>query len=77
MRLKDSEEAFRQAAAEILEPVVGQDVLEAQTARAVDTARRLVSEPPAHRALADARRELRLWLEVQRVARSMATARPD
>lgn len=77
MRLKDSEEAFRQAAAEILEPVVGQDVLEAQTAQAVDTARRLISKPPAHRALPDARQELGLWLEVQRVAHIMAAAQAD
>jgi len=63
MRLRDSEEAFVEAARAHLGPTASPEAV----AAAIAEARRQVGEgPPAHRALADARREYRIWLALVR-----------
>ena len=68
MRLKDSDEAFLEAAAEALSTRVPPARVKALAAeiveRAVDTVQRSVK----HRALADAEQERQIWLEVRRLA---------
>ena len=62
LRLRDSEEAFIEAAHERLGP----DADEATIADLVASVRaRLEAEPATHRALADARREWAIWRELR------------
>jgi hypothetical protein len=69
LRLTDSKEAHLAAARAALRDRTPADALEAAAAAVVRAARdRLAAAPVAHRALADARQELALWLEVRRVA---------
>ena len=73
LRLRDSDEAMRACAEQILAPVVPADTL-AQTVSEllVLTEIRAPGQPPAHRALADAQEERARWLKVGDAARSLA-----
>lgn len=65
MRLHDSDEAFAEAAWARLGP----EADEAEVADAIARAREAVEvEPASHRALADARREWRIWQELMKPA---------
>lgn len=65
LRLRDSEEAF----AEAVRARLGADVPPETVADEIARAQAAVgSEPATHRALADARREYRIWLELSRPA---------
>jgi hypothetical protein len=78
LRLKDSDEAHFEAAAQVLRAVVEPDRLEAVVAGLIEQARDAVGQDPVrHRALADAERERRIWLEIGRLAREMATRRQN
>lgn len=69
MRLSDTEMAQRETAAERLRTVVQGDALEREIEKIMNEARRLVEdEAVRHRALDDAKRELRIWQEVARLA---------
>ena len=73
LRLKDSDEAHFEAAADVLRPLVPPGRLDAVVAEIIDKARATVSqEPVRHRALEDAERERQLWLEVGRLAQEKA-----
>lgn len=73
LRLRDSDDAFVEAAAEVLRGHVPANEL-------AETAANLVAllefrgphRPPAHRALADAKQERACWLEVRAAARALA-----
>ncbi|WP_294394451.1 transcriptional regulator [uncultured Sphingomonas sp.] len=69
LRLRDSEEAFRDAARTGLRPTTPPDLI-AGTADAIVAAvlARFRAMPPAHRALADAERERARWLSVRDMA---------
>jgi hypothetical protein len=77
LRLRDTEEVQRRTAAEILAAAgipAGQrvglvDDILAASRQAFDAA------TPAHRAMEDARRELRLWQDIRRRAEAMAAGR--
>lgn len=73
LRLRDSDEAMRACAEQILASVVPADTL-AQTVSEllVLTEIRAPGQPPAHRALADAQEERARWLKVGDAARSLA-----
>jgi hypothetical protein len=69
LRLKDADQAHRQAALEILRGRVAESGIEPLAAALVEAARRrLQSDPPRHRALPDAQAELEVWREVRRLA---------
>lgn len=72
LRLRDTEEAQRQAVQAALEGASAEQVenLLQAAQQAIEAA-----EVPAHRALDDARRELRLWREVRRRAAETAACR--
>jgi DNA polymerase III epsilon subunit-like protein len=71
MRLKDSDAAHLHTALDILRPVHAGRDLQFEAARLVAEARRhAATGRPAHRALADARQELDVWLEVRRLAQA-------
>jgi hypothetical protein len=77
MRLQDSKAVDLAAAGELLQGLAPGGELERMTAQILERARaRVEAEPPAHRALADAERELRLWREVRRLAREAAAIPP-
>jgi hypothetical protein len=73
LRLKDTEEAQFESAADILRPLLAPDRLEARV-RAIMAAVRAEGEkrPVRHRAVADAEEELRRWREVVRRAEAEA-----
>jgi len=73
LRLKDTEEAQYDSAAEILRPHVPPEELE-QRVRAIMARVRAEGEarPVRHRALADAEEELRRWHDVIRIAKGEA-----
>lgn len=77
MRLKDSDEAFLDAAAEGLAQALPPAQVKALAADIVEqvlsaNARRTVK----HRALADAEQEWQIWLEVRQVAQNRAAQKP-
>jgi hypothetical protein len=73
MRLRDTEEAFFEGAAEVLRPLVEPAHLDRVAAGVVE---RVLSaradRAPAHRAREDAEQERRTWLEVRRLAQEAA-----
>ncbi|CAN7425423.1 hypothetical protein LJR225_002758 [Phenylobacterium sp. LjRoot225] len=76
LRLKDTDEAHRQAVAEILRDRVPDDQIEAVAVRLGEQARRQIALAlPRHRALADAAAELEVWREVRRLAEAVARRR--
>lgn len=75
LRLRDTDEARRAAALDLLMPTVPAGQLDAAVASILLAASRAVeSEPPAHRALADARREHGVWLDIRRRATAFAAS---
>ena len=68
LRLKDADDAHREAVAEILRGRVPDAELTPLTALLLAEARGCVGGPPRHRALADAQQELQVWREIQRLA---------
>lgn len=69
MRLKDTEAVDLDAARALLEDGVAPEGRDRVAADILETARASIeAEPPAHRALPDAARELKLWREVRRLA---------
>jgi hypothetical protein len=69
MRLKDSDEAFLDAAAEVLSTRVPPARVKALAAETVERAlNAAVQHSVKHRALADAEQEWRMWLEIRRLA---------
>lgn len=69
LRLRDADEAHREAVREILGERLGGDDLDRLAAGLVERARRdLEAEPPRHRALADAFMELEVWRTVRRLS---------
>jgi hypothetical protein len=68
LRLRDTEEADLETAAEILAP--GRETGEVAVAaiRILRETRERLARPPAHRALADARQEFEVWQEVRRLS---------
>jgi hypothetical protein len=73
LRLRDSDDAFVETAADILRDVVAPDQL-AETAGDLVALLELRGQhrPPAHRALADAQQERGCWLEVRAAATRLA-----
>ena len=77
MRLKDTEEVHLAAACALLKDAAAPGDLDRLAAEILQRARLVVeAAPPAHRALADAQRELELWREVKRLARDSAGGPP-
>lgn len=77
LRLRDSDDAHREAAVAILAPVLASERLEAAIVQALAEGEvREADQPPAHRALADAVEERARWLAVQAAARRLAAASP-
>lgn len=75
LRLKDSDEAHREAALNVLEVLGVRDDPEAVAERLIAQARlNVLPKTPAHRALADAEAERQVCLEVQRLAREAVKA---
>lgn len=73
LRLRGSNDAFREAAVVILEPVVPHDRLQAAVAGVLASSEvRPSDQQPAHRALADAEEERARWLLVQSAANKLA-----
>ena len=79
LRLRDTEEAQSRAALAVLgDADVPADAREGVLAGVLGEARRAAETgPPAHRALDDARRELRLWQDVRRRALDAAARRRE
>ena len=76
LRLRDSDEAQFEAAAEVLRPVVDPARLESMAADIIERARTAIDQsPPHHRALDDAKREWQVWLEVKRLAQEAVAKR--
>jgi hypothetical protein len=72
LRLRDSDDAHREAAMTILAPVFPPDRLEDAIAQVLaQTEARPNHQQPAHRALADAEDERARWLAVQEAARTV------
>jgi hypothetical protein len=70
LRLKDSDEAHREAALNVLEVLGAPDDADAVVGRLIEQARaKVLPQQAAHRALADAEAERQVCLEVQRLAR--------
>jgi hypothetical protein len=73
LRLRDSDDAFREAAVAILAPAVEPGQLDNAVAEVLALSEvRAPNRQPAHRALADAEDERARWLAVQGAARRMA-----
>lgn len=76
LRLRDTEEAQERLALAVMEGSSLPDAARAERVKEVLRAAREAAEgagPPAHRALEDARAELRLWREVRRRAEAAAS----
>ncbi|AXJ95878.1 MULTISPECIES: transcriptional regulator [unclassified Sphingomonas] len=72
LRLRDTDEAFRDGAADVLAATVPRERVGALVEEAVRIATADDGGPPAHRALADARGELATYRRVRAVARELA-----
>ena len=71
LRLRDTDEALRETALQILRPVVPPARLEAEIKNIVASANALKARRPAHRALADAIGEYQSWLRAGQAAREL------
>lgn len=69
LRLQDTDEAHKEAAAEVLHCLIRPEDMDNAASRLLEQARRNTERPPAHRALADAQAEREVWLEVRRPRR--------
>ena len=72
LRLRDTDEALRETALELLSPVLGQPELDRQVHNLAARASVGGPERPAHRALADAQEEYRTWARLRDAARVLA-----
>jgi hypothetical protein len=69
MRLRDSDEAFAEAAIEVLCAGMPPEAAQARAADIVERALKAAAQhTPRHRALADAEQQRQIWLEVRRLA---------
>lgn len=76
LRLKDSDDAHREAVREILHGRMPDDEIVLLAAEMLELARgRVAVDPPRHRALADAQRELEVWRMVRRLGLEEARRR--
>ena len=74
LRLRDTDDALREIATEILRPVLPAARLKLEVHNIVARVDACCDEPPAHRALADAIGECDRWLRVRQAARELATS---
>lgn len=74
LRLRDTDEALREAASEILSPVFSGPKLEGAVHNLVAALNAEQHEPPAHRALGDALMEYGKWVRVRDVVRALVIA---
>jgi len=74
LRLRDTDEALRSTAAEILRPVVAPARLDVEVHNIVAQASAAKPSQPAHRALPDAQDEYETWLRARDAARAMLAA---
>ena len=72
LRLRDTDEALRKTAAEVLRPVLPQARLDREVDDLVARLRVRPEGPPAHRALPDAVAEHAIWCRVRDAARALA-----
>lgn len=72
LRLRDTDDALRATATEILRTVVPAGRLEVEVDGLVAAANAAKSNTPAHRALADAMGEYETWCRVRQAARALA-----
>ena len=68
LRLRDTEAANLETAAEILAPGREPGEVAVAAIRILRESRERLARPPAHRALADARQEFEVWQEVRRLS---------
>jgi DNA polymerase III epsilon subunit-like protein len=74
LRLRDADDAMREAARATLAQAGAPEIQPSLVQQLLDAARAtLAGEEVAHRAVDDARREVRVWQEMQRRARALAT----
>ncbi|SOB80738.1 hypothetical protein SAMN06297144_1212 [Sphingomonas guangdongensis] len=73
LRLRDTDDALRETATELLRPVVAPARLDLEVHALVSAANAGKPADPAHRALADAEAELQTWLRLRRAAREAAS----
>jgi len=71
LRLRDTDEALRETATEILRPVLPAARLDLEVHKIVAEANAGKSRLPAHRALADATAEFETWLRARQAARDL------
>lgn len=71
LRLRDTDEALRESAAEILRPVLTATRIDVAVHEIVAKANLARNTEPAHRALADAIDEYETWLRVRQAARAL------
>ena len=71
LRLRNTDDALRETAMEILKPVIPSARLDVEVHNIVALAAGAMSSPPAHRALADAIGEHARWLRVRQDARAL------
>jgi len=74
LRLRDTDEALRETATEILRPVFSAARLDLEVHKIVADANSGKSRRPAHRALADATAEFETWLRARQAARDLLVA---
>jgi hypothetical protein len=71
LRLRDTDEALRESAAEILRPALTAARIDVAVHEIVAKANLARNTEPAHRALADAIDEYETWLRVRQAARAL------
>jgi hypothetical protein len=76
LRLRDTEEALRETASEILRPVLPSARLDVEVHHIVTRASAAKNSRPVHRALADAVGEHQTWLRARQTARELVAALP-
>lgn len=76
LRLRDTDEALRETATEILLPVLPPARLDTEVHNIVTRASAARNSRPAHRALADAVGEHETWLRARQTARELVAALP-
>lgn len=74
LRLRDTDEALRETATEILRPVLPSALLDIEVHNIVTRASAAKNGPPAHRALADAIGEQETWRRARQAAHALVAA---
>jgi hypothetical protein len=75
LRLRDTDEALREAAAEILSPVFSGPRLATQAHNVAARAAAVEAAPPSHRALPDAIGEYEKWVRTREAARAIVVTK--